>query len=286
MNFEFSERLQRYAAEWRVDLDETLENGTSLIAFGVRADQSVVLKVSKLTGDEWHSGEVLQAFRGHGCVRVYEQTAGVALLERLVPGNSLVELSCQGRDEEATEIFTEVITRMRTAEVREAHAGLLPCPRVDDWAKGFAWYLGSGQQQIPNHLVQAGQKEFLELCVSQGERKLLHGDLQHYNLLFDANRGWLAIDPKGVWGELEYELGAIMRNPIACPELWVRPETIGRRLERLTTRLKLNYRRALRWTFAQAVLSAIWQVEDGGNVDETNAGLRLAAAVRTMLADL
>ena len=42
---------------------------------------------------------------------------------------------------------------------------------------------------------------------------LLHGDLQHYNVLLDKDRGWVAIDPKGVVGELEYEVGALLRNP-------------------------------------------------------------------------
>ena len=29
---------------------------------------------------------------------------------------------------------------------------------------------------------------------------LLHGDLHHWNILSDADRGWMAIDPKGVIG--------------------------------------------------------------------------------------
>jgi streptomycin 6-kinase len=44
--------------------------------------------------------------------------------------------------------------------------------------------------------------------------RLLHGDLQHYNVLLDRKRGWLAIDPKGVVAEGEFELGAALRNPI------------------------------------------------------------------------
>lgn len=282
VNSELRERLGRYAAEWRVDLSETLETGTSLIAFGAHQNQSVVLKVTKQTGDEWHSGEVLQAFNGQGFVRVYEHAGGAVLLERLVPGNSLAEWSGAGRDEATTEILAEVIARMSNVN---PPARLSHCPAVDDWARGFEWYQANGQQQIPRDLVETGQKEFLELCASQGQRRLLHGDLQHYNVLFDAGRGWLAIDPKGVFGELEYEVGAIMRNPVACPELFLRRSTVERRLEVLATRLNLNYERALRWTFAQAVLSAIWEIEDRHRVDESSAVVRLADTVRTMIAD-
>ena len=70
---------------------------------------------------------------------------------------------------------------------------------------------------------------------------LLHGDLQHYNVLFDNERGWVAIDPKGVVGEWEYEVGPLLRNPVEQPELFANPAIINRRLELLTTLLPLNH---------------------------------------------
>ena len=138
----------------------------------------------------------------------------------------------------------------------------------------------SGDQQIPN-LV--GSQHVFWNCASAP--RLLHGDLHHYNVLFDSDRGWLAIDPKGVFGELEYEVGAVMRNPAEGLRLFLSSSTIERRLEQLATGLSLNYERALRWTFAQAVLSAIWSVEDGYGVDATNSALRLAEVIRPMLGE-
>ena len=38
-----------------------------------------------------------------------------------------------------------------------------------------------------------------------------------------------------------------------------------------TDRLDLNYERTLGWGFVQVVLSAIWEVEDGFEVYETNS---------------
>src|SRR5437588_2607793 len=102
-------------------------------------------------------------------------------------------------------------------------------------------------------------KEFFWiLYASQKEPRLLHGDLQHYNVLFDSKRGWLAIDPKGVVGEVEYEIGAILRNPIERPEMFTQRVTIERRIKQLTGKLNLDFERVLAWGFAQAVLSAIW----------------------------
>jgi len=276
-----------------VIVGDTFETESSVIAFGTRDvdgsgsrdNKDVVLKVVKQPGDEWNSGEVLALFNGNGFVRVYEHAPGAVLLQRLRPGNSLVEMALNGKDKEATSILADVIQQMPTSE-RESpklRATLQHCPKVDDWAKGFERYIATGDDQIPMDLVAAGQRVFLGLCASQRRPGLLHGDLQHYNVLFDSDRGWLAIDPKGVVGEIEYEVGAVLRNPFERPELFLSGPAIERRLEQFTTRLELDFERALAWSFAQAVLSAIWEIEDGFLVDATNLSLRLANVIRPML---
>ena len=286
--------------------ESTFETESSVISFGTREviavgthdHQSVVLKVIRRPGDEWRSGEILEAFNGNGLVRVYEYAPGAVLLERLTPGNSLVELSLNGRDEEATDILADVIQQMSfiessmfsfefsasQSEASRPGAPRVRCPTVHDWAKGFERYIATGDDQIPTDLVAAGQRVYSSLRASQRQPRLLHGDLQHYNVLLDSDRGWLAIDPKGVVGEVEYEVGAALRNPFERPELFLSLPTIERRLKQFTSRLDLDFERALGWSFAQAVLSAIWVVEDGFAVDATSSSLRLAEAIRPMLA--
>ncbi|HYR75098.1 MAG TPA: aminoglycoside phosphotransferase family protein [Pyrinomonadaceae bacterium] len=280
---ELLNRLQEYAREWSVSVEHSFETESSIIAFGSRDHQSVVLKVIKRPGDEWSSGEILEAFDGNGVARVHRRVPGAMLMERLSPGNSLVEMT-NGRDDEATDILADVIQRM-SARASSMSALELPkaCATVQDWAKGFDRYIATGDAQIPIDLVAAGQRVYLGLCASQRRPILLHGDLQHYNVLFDSDRGWSAIDPKGVVGEIEYELGAALRNPGERPEIFLSPATITRRLEQFTRKLNLDFERALGWAFAQAVLSAIWGIEDGLVVDATNPALRLAAVMRSML---
>ena len=281
---ELPNRLQEYAREWSVSVEHSFETESSIIAFGSRDHQAVVLKVVKQPGDEWHSGEILEAFDGNGVARVHHRVPGGVLMERLRPGSSLVDLSLNGRDEEATDILADVI-RQTSARASSMSPLELPqhCPTVHDWARSFDRYLATRDDQIPMDLVAAGQRVYLGLCASQRQPILLHGDLQHYNVLLDADRGWLAIDPKGVVGEIEYEIGAALRNPFEQPVLFLSRSTIERRLGQFTSRLNLNYERALAWGFAQAVLSAIWNIEDGFAVDATNPALRLAAVMRPML---
>jgi streptomycin 6-kinase len=268
------ERVQDKAAEWNVRLEEIRETLTSLIGFGMRDDTRVVLKITKHAGDESHSGAVLRAYDGDGAVRVYESETGAVLLERLEPGDQLVDVVKRGGDGEATRILAEVIAKLA------GHQAPAECPTVADWGRGFDRYLQSGDEQIPRALVDEARRLYEDLGASQRATMLLHGDLQHYNVLFDNKRGWVAIDPKGVVGELEYEVGALLRNPVELPEVFLEPTVIKRRLEILASSLQLDYSRALKWSYAQGVLSAIWNVEDGYGIESTDAGTLLAHRLR------
>jgi streptomycin 6-kinase len=231
----------------------------------------------KQQGDEWHAGKVLRAFDGHGTVKVYESDAGAVLLERLHPAEQLVQLVRRGEDSQATEILAQIMQQMA------GHIAPDHCPTILDWARGFDRYLDTGDQQIPQDLVNEARDLYQTLAASQRGPMLLHGDLQHYNVLFDSNRGWVAIDPKGVVGEREYEVGAMLRNPVEQPDLFMSPATIDRRLDRLANNLNLDYERALSWAFAEAVLSAIWDVEDGYRVKPDHQALRLAHTIKPLL---
>jgi streptomycin 6-kinase len=270
-------QLQAKAIEWTVTLEETRETPTSLLGFGVRDGVRVVLKMTKQAGDESHSGEVLKAYAGDGAVQVYESEIDAVLLERLEPGEQLVNLVKRGDDAEATKILAEVIAKLAD---REAPRG---CPTVADWGRGFDRYLQSDDEHIDRKIVEEARQIYQQLASSQQKTMLLHGDLQHYNVLFDNERGWTAIDPKGVIGELEYELCALLRNPVEMPGVFANPVTIKRRLNLLTTSLGLDYSRALHWSYAQSILSAIWDIEDGHQLTPDNPSRHLARTLKQLL---
>lgn len=278
MRAHVAERLADRVSAWSVRVDRSFETASSLIAFGKQGDRAVVLKVLKKPDDEWHAGEILQAFDGNGAVRVYEHVPGALLLEELRPGAPLVRVALDRSDDQATELLADVIQRMYAAHLPPNYATAVT------WGDGFTRYLESGDNQISSALVERAGALYAELCSSQATTRLLHGDLQHYNVLWDEQRGWLAIDPKGVVGELEYEVGAAMRNPVERPDLFASRERVERRLDRLVRALNLNHTRALSWTFAQAVLSAIWSVEDGFSVDATTPAIQVANVAAPMLA--
>ena len=270
------QQLTSKAAEWNVAIAEIRETEGSLLGFGLSNGNPVILKVGSLS-DEMNSGTVLDAFQGAGTVKVHKSDHGAVLLERLDPATELVELVRAGRDDEATHILANTIGLMANHEPPPGS------PTLFDWARGFDRYISEHSGgPISLHLVREAESVYRALVVSQRQTMLLHGDLHHYNVLFDSTRGWIAIDPKGVVGELEYELGAIIRNPVELPDFYISRAVVERRLMQLTATLGLDHDRALRWTFAQAVLSAIWDVEDGFTVTGDHPALRLAEVIRQM----
>jgi streptomycin 6-kinase len=270
-------RVGNRISAWRIVVERVEETKSSILAFGQRGNQQVVLKVIRNRGDEWRSAEILDAFQGNGFVRVYDYVEGAMLLERLTPGHSLAGMAVSGADDDATGVLAATINAMSPRPLRDA------VPSVQDWGKGFERYVASGDTQIPKRLLSAAHQLYLELCASQTRVRLLHGDLHHGNVLLDAKRGWVAVDPKGVIGEIEYEVGAALRNPSERPDVFANPAVFRRRVERFTRELGLDAARAQSWAFAQAILAGIWEVEDGIRVQPDHGWLALANALLPVL---
>lgn len=74
---------------------------------------------------------------------------------------------------------------------------------------------------------------------------------------------WIAIDPKGVIEEIEYEIGAFIRNP--CKELIAHPDVeriISKRCEIFANLLNLDKQRIKDWYYMQSVLASCWAEDD------------------------
>jgi streptomycin 6-kinase len=233
--------------------------GTGEVAFVRRGDERLVLKLLPAGSDEWRSGEVLSHWGGRGAVRLIEQAPGAVLIERATPGDDLCAMVDAGDDDVATAILCEVMVKLnRPAPV------VAKFRTIADWGRGFernrAAAIAVG---MDGALVDRAERMFHQLCDTQAEPILLHGDLQHFNVVRDERRGWLAIDPKGILGEPAYETGAMLRNPMTRPAFCAEPATIERRARQICERLGYPYERVIGWCFAQWVLSDLWAIEDG-----------------------
>lgn len=203
--------------------------------------------------------EALRLYDGQGTVRLSEADAGlgVMLLEHLKPGTLLSSLT---DDEQATSICAQVMRQLWRPPPPEHQF-----PTVSKWSSGLEKLrsrFGGSTGPFPANLVEKAETLFSELIGTMGAPMLLHGDLHHYNILSAVRQPWLAIDPKGVVGEAEYEVGAFVRSrllPGTSPE-----RLLARRLDQFADELGFDRERILGWSFAQAVLSAWWSYEDSG----------------------
>lgn len=267
--------LRAAMTRWSLAADGPVhESQSGCVAPVRRAGAPCVVKISSPQSDEGNAAAALAHFGGRGAVRLLDHAGPAMLLERLAPGTALTKKVVAGDDDGATAILCNVMQALQRG----------PCPvggfpTVEDWAESFDDYHRS-DGPLAASLVARAATIYRDLCRSQGERVLLHGDLHHDNVLHDARRGWLAVDPKGVVGERAYETGALLRNPAGHPARFAAPAIVDRRARILCERLGLDRARVLGWCFAQAVLAAIWAVEDG---TEDRQGMITAAAVLPLL---
>ncbi len=273
------ELLGDYLPRWSLSLDgDPITTPSSHVVFVNSQFGSAVLKLFRPPYDEALSSGALNHFRDIA-PRVFQFTGRALLMERILPGTPLAELSREGRDDEATEIICDIAARLRSMPpTRESF------PTVEQWGEAFQRHRNRGGHPLVSPaLVDEAEHVYFDLCRTQEQRMLLHGDLHHYNILHDEMRGWLLIDPKGVIGEPAFELGTALRNPFDCTDLRDDPRQLMRRIGIMSRRLGYAPERILRWYFAQGLLSVVWLVEDGFGDSDVQSGLRLARLGQQLL---
>lgn len=250
-----------FAERWSLtSLEAPFEQSYNYVVAAERDGAPVVLKLGVVRDELRTEIEALRLYGGEGAVRLLEADAdgGAMLLERLLPGESLGRLAAED-DDAATAVAAGVLARWRQPPP-PGHT----FPTVADWGRGLERIrarFDGGSGPVPAALLARAESIFAGLLASSGPPVVLHGDLHHGNILSLGRGEWLAIDPKGVVGEAEYETGALLRNPSA--ELAGDTGIAERRIAQLGDLLGFDRQRLRDWGLAQAVLSTWWGIEDG-----------------------
>jgi streptomycin 6-kinase len=221
----------------------------------------------------------LKHFNGNGCAKLInsDPESRWVIIERLEPG---ALLSSVKNDEIATRTFVNVMQQLhKSIELDDEF------PTIETWLKGFERLhqeFNGGTGPFPKELVDYAEKLSKELLQSSSKRVLLHGDLHHYNILSSKRDFWLAIDPKGVIGEPEYEVGAFMKNPM--PGLMFLnnvEELLVRRIDIIAEMTGFDRQRLLAWAFVKAILTAWWCYE--GKIDGIKILLPYAEILKSLI---
>jgi streptomycin 6-kinase len=108
------------------------------------------------------------------------------------------------------------------------------------------------------------------------EISVLHGDIHHDNILYFGERGWLAIDPKGLTGERGFDYANLFCNPDRATA--TDPVCFQRRIEVVAEAAGFDRKRLLQWVLAWAGLSAAWLLKDRMPAETPLGVAKLAAA--------
>jgi streptomycin 6-kinase len=265
--------IRRFEARWSLQLSDPFLLSLSYCAPGVQEDErEVVLKLAVPGEETTHHTLAVLAFDGRGMVRALEADLdrGALLMERLRPGSMLVEEVKD--DEQATRIAARVMKALWMPVPEGA-----PFRTMADWAVEFGQIRSMFRERacpLPARTIDRTEALFKELLASEGPVQLLHGDLHHFNILSveaDGGLGWRAIDPFGVVGERDVEVGAFMKNPdLALPFTPEQARKLARRLDVFNEELGLDLQRLTAWSSVYAAVSAWWTISsdsDGWQVD-------------------
>jgi streptomycin 6-kinase len=253
----------RYLARWNLVADgEPVSTPSSLLLPVRRGAEPAMLKIAR-EEEERRGGRVMAWWNGDGAARVLAHDDHALLLERATGPRTLAAMVAAGNDDEASRILCAVAARLH-APRRAPPPELVPLSR---------WFQALGPAaRAHGGLLAEADTAARELLGSPRDVVVLHGDIHHGNVLDAGERGWIAIDPKGLLGERTFDFVNILRNPDAATAL--RPGRFSRQVGVLATEVALDQRRLIEWTLAFAGLSAAWCIADG-----KPAALDLAVAV-------
>jgi streptomycin 6-kinase len=247
--------LQRYLKNWRLSQPQLLATtATSSVYLVTRGGDKAVLKLLSDLGvkDESNGARALEYFGGSGAVRLLAQDTGAHLLE-YADGDDLKTLVRRGGDAGAAGIIGEVLNVL--------HAAKGPVPELIPLKIWFRSLFRAAAQPGADALyVRAATTAERLLALNEAPR-VLHGDIHHENIRH-SDRGWLALDPKGLYGPRLYDAANTLCNPSGMEEISENEARLLNVAGILAEKLGTPRPRLLAWVFAYAGLSASWGIED------------------------
>ena len=222
----FPDIVRSLEHDWSIGVGRAYDEGTeAFVADAVLADgRPAVLKVlvpRRGGGIDDHEATVLRLADGDGCPILYQddRSRGALLMERLGPSMFALSIPYEQRlpalCDAAARIWRPAPDKSEIPTTAAKATWLIEFV-TSKWA---ALDRPCAERTI-EHAVRCGQRR---LVASGPERPLLlHGDVHQWNAL-RADEGFKLVDPDGLVGDAEYDLGVILREdpdePLAADPL-------------------------------------------------------------------
>lgn len=249
--------IEVYEKKWELTILRPVENLSYNYVLNVKQINGcpAILKIGVPSIDFSNEINTLASYDGNGSVKLlrYEKKDGIMLLEKIIPGNMLFDLS----EEEAIEQYATVWSKLP----REVNLSL-KTPNISKWFSAFDRYVESDYDFVeypPKKFVLEAKFHSLDF-INPSNEFLLHGDLHHENILYSEEKGWTVIDPKGVIGHFYLDFTSFMVNHL--PKNKDVKQVLKNRINRLSNLFHLDKQKLVEASFIMATLSMCWAIED------------------------
>ena len=224
-----------------------------------RAQQPVVLKIGCDEKSIEEEMKALQYFDGNGSIRLisHHPKYHALLLQQAIPGTSLKSLY-PSQVGYVMDCYIDTMKKLHSKCLSNQNS----YRHIKDWLRAIDNF---SDKACPLHLIKKAIAIKNKLLTSMTKEVFLHGDLHHDNILKNGD-DWLAIDPKGIIGEPEFEIAAF--DFMYINELANKSDTkniFEARVKLLAEKSMHNPERIKDWIFVRLILMAAWHVEDNGN---------------------
>ena len=259
-----NEPLDDYLRLWNLSDPKPLAHSPRGAVYTVcRNNEKVVLKLLTPIGaeDEADAVVALRYFDGHGAVRLLAHDDRAHLLE-YAGDEELAQMVARGDDLAAAAIIAGVLNKLHRPQpavprpelrtLRQRFRSLFSTAAQDEAAGEDSIYVRGAR--VAQHLLANPQHE----CV-------LHGDIQHHNIRLHPVRGWLAYDPKGLYGERLYDAANTLCNPATPRDRVLSEERLLQVSQVLAENMGVQVGRLRAFVFAYACLSASWPDKPEGS---------------------
>lgn len=229
-------------------------------AWWALADAGHVVVKAGDPGERRREALALKAFSsGATSVIAHDGDLGLLVTRRVLPGDDIRPLA-RLDDDSATREIAVLAARLHD---RQTPADALPSLRAISSA-----FDGRSDPRLPRHVVDAAERLLGDLLADDVTPVVLHGDLQHFNVLHSGN-DWLAIDPHGWTGYPAFEAAALLANPRGLIDSGDARGMDGRDLATRSRRRAeiysevtgIDVHRIRAWGFVGCVIAEMWMIE-------------------------
>jgi streptomycin 6-kinase len=224
-----------------------LQNGSeAVLKIGYPEENSLI----------FNEAETLKLYAGCGAVELLKLDGNrlVMLIEKLNPGETLKNIFA-GDEDAAIETAVDILRKI-VRKPSKNHSFVF----LQDWFAGFE---KAKKSDFPAAPLEKAHRFYKEL--SAAESFLIHGDFHHENVLSAEREKFLVIDPKGIIGQIGYEISVFLNNHVWWLE---KNKDLSKKLDyavsKFSEAFEISASDLRKWAYAQGVLSAWWTSEENG----------------------